>query len=102
MGRTDEVVRNNSNNINNVGQALKALRTLVPDLLVDDLHAHVDAYCGVNYKQCDLQLPANVHFEAKGCLFLAKYVIQSVLEALGQCPFFFFSSPEVIQFRCRY
>ena len=31
-------------------------------LLVDDLHAAVDAYCGTDYKTCELQKPKNVHF----------------------------------------
>ena len=52
-------------------------------LLVDDLHAAVDGYCGANYKACTLQRPNNVHFEPLGCTFLGKKVVASIVAALG-------------------
>ena len=52
-------------------------------LLVDDLHAAVDGYCGVNYKTCALQRPKNVHFEPMGCTFLATKVVASIVSALA-------------------
>ena len=79
-GRTDaKVVSYNS-------QALASLTELVGDgLVVDDLcvHASVDGYCGEDYETCDLQIPANVHFEEAGCQFMADQVVQVVTALLG-------------------
>ena len=78
MGRTDaKVVAYNA-------EARSALAAAVgaAALVVDNLYASVDSYCGQNYKSCDLQLPANVHFTAKGCQFMAEDVVKSIMAAL--------------------
>lgn len=66
MGRSDAKV---------VAYTLEAKTSLTAvagagQLLVDDLYSAVDGYCGPYYKTCDLQLPANVYFAAKGCQFM--------------------------------
>ena len=48
------------------------------DVAVDDLYGAVVGYCGKDYTSCDLQKPANVHFEPKGCQFLAEHVVEVV------------------------
>jgi len=78
MGRTDaKVVAYNA-------KAKAALAAVVgaAGLVVDDLYTKVDSYCGHNYKSCDLQLPTNVHFTAKGCQFMAEDVVTSITAAL--------------------
>ena len=80
MGRSDAKVRAYN------ARALEVLQPLAAKsgaaLLIDDLHAAVDGYCGVNYKTCVLQRPKNVHFEPIGCTFLAKHVVSSIVGAL--------------------
>ena len=77
MGRTNaKVVAYNA-------QALKSLRKVAPDILVDDLYAAVDTFCGKNYKTCSLQKPANVHFTAQGCSFMGNEVTESIVKALS-------------------
>lgn len=49
----------------------------------DDLYSAVEGFCGVNYKSCSLQLPANVHFSPQGCEFLGEHVASTVLGVLG-------------------
>ena len=77
MGRTDAKVRAYN------ARALEVLRPLAASsggaLIVDDLHAAVDSYCGVDYKTCALQKPENVHYEPLGCTFLAKRVVASIV-----------------------
>ena len=80
MGRSDAKV---------IAYNAKALEVLQPlaaksghTLLVDDLHAAVDGYCGANYTTCALQKPKNVHFEPLGCTFLATKVVASIVAAL--------------------
>lgn len=80
MGRSDaKVVAYNA-------AAVAAVRTVAAslgaELLVDDLYSAVDGYCGKDYKTCDLQKPANVHFESKGCQFMADKVVDSIVKAL--------------------
>ena len=53
-------------------------------LVVDDLYAAVDTYCGANYKSCSLQRPHNVHFTAQGCEFMGERVTEAVLKALRE------------------
>ena len=45
-----------------------------------------DGYCGGDYETCDLQIPANVHFEEVGCQFMADQVVQVVTALLGDAP----------------
>eukprot|EP00051_Salpingoeca_urceolata_P030048 m.7999 g.7999 ORF g.7999 m.7999 type:complete len:271 (-) comp3087_c0_seq2:8-820(-) len=81
MGRTEgNVTLYNAEALRVLQDAARAAST---DLIVDDLHAAVDGYCGVNYTSCDLQRPANVHFEPKGVLFLGQHVADSILKVLG-------------------
>lgn len=80
MGRTDAKVQAYNAAALTALQAAAAARG--EHLVVDDLYAAVDGYCGANYKTCDLQRPANVHFEPKGCEFMAKHVVQTVLAVL--------------------
>lgn len=81
MGRTDAKVRAYN------ADALAGLQAMgTSDFVVDDLHQSVISYCGTDYKTCDLQKEANVHFEAKGCAFLGDKVTQSILDALGMSP----------------
>ena len=78
MGRTDaKVVAYNAE-----AKAALAAAVGAAGLVVDDLYTKVDSYCGQNYKSCDLQLPANVHFSAKGCQFMAEDVVTSITRAL--------------------
>mgnify|MGYP003888538443 CR=1 FL=1 len=64
-------------------EAVSALKAAVgPSLLVDDLWAAMIGYCGANYTSCALQLPANVHLEPAGQVFLGNIVANSVLAAL--------------------
>lgn len=79
MGRTNAHVQAYNT------EALSSLTAVAGSgLLVDDLYTAVEQACGVNYKSCDLQLPANVHFEPKGCEFLGEHVTKSILAALGE------------------
>lgn len=78
MGRTNaKVVAYNT-------QALSSLKQTAPDLLVDDLYTSVDTYCGVDYKTCSLQKPANVHFTPEGQEFMGKEVTAVILKVLGR------------------
>ena len=92
MGRSDaKVVAYNAQALSSLS-SLPSLPSLpsggaapaAAGLLVDDLYAAVDGYCGKDYKTCDLQLPANVHFTPSGCLFMAERVTKSVLAALNR------------------
>ena len=75
MGRTDAKV---------VAYNERAARVLAnKSVTVDDLHSAVVAYCGKDYKSCDLQKPANVHFEPKGCQFLADHVVAVITRLLS-------------------
>lgn len=80
MGRTDARVRAYN------AEALEAVTAAAAQagakLVVDDLYGAVVGYCGANYKTCDLQKPANVHFEAKGCAFLGAQVVKSLVPFL--------------------
>eukprot|EP00947_MAST-08B_sp_MAST-8B-sp1_P002166 g2166.t1 len=80
MGRTDQRVRDYN------AAALAALKAAAAEvgtkLVVDDLYSAVVGYCGKNYKECDLQKPANVHFTAKGCAFLGDHVVKSLMPYL--------------------
>ena len=82
MGRTDAKVQAYN------AEALRALTAAAHAagnrLVVDDLYEAVDSYCGANYKTCDLQRPANVHFEPKGCVFMAAHVLKTVLAVLNK------------------
>jgi hypothetical protein len=68
----------------------KALEVLEPlaeklghTLLVADLHASVDAYCGANYESCSLQQQNDVHFTCpQGTSFLATRVVDKIVAAL--------------------
>jgi len=76
MGRSDaKVIAYNK-------AAMTALSS-ASNVLVDDLYAAVDGYCGKNYKTCDLQLPANVHFTSKGCEFMAEHVVAKIMQVLS-------------------
>ena len=81
MGRTDaKVVAYNT-------QALSSLMQAAADqnetLIVDDLYAAVDGFCGKNYKSCPLQRPANVHFEPAGCEFMGEHVASTIEAVLN-------------------
>ena len=74
MGRSDaKVVAYNAR----AAEVLSA----VP-VTTDDLYGAVIGYCGKDYKSCDLQKPANVHFEPKGCRFLAEHVVAVITKLL--------------------
>lgn len=81
-GRTEENVRlYNTEAL----QSLQAAASAVgKPLLVDDLYAAVNSYCGVNYTQCDLQQPHNVHFEPKGNDYMGIHVVANIIKALGK------------------
>jgi hypothetical protein len=49
-----------------------------------DLWSAVIGQCGAGYTSCDLQLPANVHFEPKGQEFLGATMASAVLRLLGK------------------
>merc|ERR1712187_809977 len=68
MGRSDSKVVE----YNKVARAAvaEAAADLGYQMLMDDLYAAVDGYCGQGYKECDLQKPNNVHFEPKSCQFM--------------------------------
>lgn len=55
-----------------------------PSLRVDDLWSAAISFCGVNYVNCSLQIPVNVHLEPAGQSFLGSIVANSILTALGQ------------------
>ena len=67
-----------------------ALQLLAPDIAsgrvaVNDLHGDVVARCGANYTatgQCELQIPANVHYEYEGREYCGLSVVRSILQAL--------------------
>lgn len=52
-------------------------------LAVIDLWTAVIDYCGAYYTSCDLQIPANVHFEPKGQQFLGAKMAAGILAILG-------------------
>ncbi len=66
-------------------QALKSLGAVAGSagLLVDDLWKSMVGFCGDHYKECSLQLPANVHLTPAGENFLAAEAAKSILAALG-------------------
>lgn len=67
-----------------------ALQLLMPDIAsgriaVNDLHGDVVARCGANYTatgHCELQIPANVHYEYEGREYCGLSVVRSILQAL--------------------
>ena len=66
-------------------QALRSLSAVAGSggLPVDDLWSAMVKFCGVDYKSCPLQLPANVHLTPAGEQFLAGVAAKSILAALG-------------------
>ncbi len=51
--------------------------------LTNDLWAAFITHCGVRYKSCDLQLPANVHLTKAGIAFAAASAAADIFSALG-------------------
>ena len=82
VGRTDAKVRAyNAAALKSLTQAATAAGK---KLLIDDLYSAVDKACGANYKSCALQKPQNVHFQPKGCEYMAEHVAASIVAALNE------------------
>jgi hypothetical protein len=65
-------------------QALTSLKAVAGSkLIVDDLWSDVISQCGVGYTNCSLQIPANVHYEPAGQLFLGQHAAAIILSVLG-------------------
>lgn len=60
----------------------EAAASLPADVLVDDLYSLVVGHCGQNYKSCDWQIPANVHYEPVGREALAEHVVSTIMKAI--------------------
>lgn len=76
---TTSLGRTNANVVLYNQQAASSLPAGVP---LDDLYGAVVGHCGENYKTCDWQLPANVHYEPIGREALAEHVVSTVMKAL--------------------
>lgn len=66
--------------------ALAALKASLPageEVLVNDLWTAMIGKCGVRYKTCALQLPANVHLSVEGIAFAAGTTAKAIRAALG-------------------
>ena len=63
-------------------QALSSLRSVAPDLLVNDLWDLMISKCGAFYTSCALQRPRDAHLTAAGINATAHSVTDSIMAAL--------------------